>query len=145
MSSDIYKVIFKGSKDFKVKKLTLTFKRIVSDEIIKIPEQFFLDLKNRSDSNNNLTVFQNIKEVSIVGKSLIKGDFKSYYALLFTPKSNKKKEGFLFGNLRKLENILIGIWYFNKQATKTVNQNINEKLQDLSENLSKYSNITLIY
>jgi len=144
MSAIFYKVIFKGTKEDENESHSLTFKSIISDKPINVPSQYFSSLKILSQKHQNVINFQNIGEVIKSGDVAINFNFNYYIVILYTSLSDEKKEGFLIGNVKKLGDILIGIWPFNQQYTQLTSEMILEKLDALisSEN---FKNISVIY
>jgi hypothetical protein len=148
MSAIFYKVIFKGIKGDKNESHSLTFKSIISDKPINIPSQYFSSLKVLSQKHQNVINFQNIREVIKSGEKsgdvAINYNFNYYIVILYTSLSDGKKEGFLIGNVKKLGDVLIGIWPFNQPNTQFTSEMILEKLDVLisSEN---FKNISVIY
>ncbi|MHA1479741.1 MAG: hypothetical protein ACTSPU_16235 [Promethearchaeota archaeon] len=129
MSTIFYKVIFKGIKGDSSESYSLTFKNIVQDKLINISSQFFSSLK---------------REVVKIGDSSTNYDFNYYIVILYTSITDGKKEGFLVGNLKKLGDILIGIWPFNQENTHISSEHILNKL-DLLATSNKFKNICVIY
>ncbi|MBA7499348.1 hypothetical protein ES704_02089 [subsurface metagenome] len=144
MSAIFYNVIFKGTKGDKNESHSLTFKSIISDKPINIPSQYFSSLKILSQKRQNVINFQNIREVIKSGDVAINYNFNYYIVILYTSLLDGKKEGFLIGNVKKLGDILIGIWPFNQPNTQLTSDMILEKLDVLisSEN---FKNISVIY
>jgi len=144
MSTIFYKVIFKGLKGDSSESYSLTFKNIVQDKPINISSQFFSSLKILSQKQANVINFQNIREVVKVGDSDMKYDFNYYIVVLYTSLSDGKKEGFLVGNLKKLGDILIGIWPFNQENAFLSSEHFLEQLNLLTEG-SKFKDISVVY
>ena len=144
MSTIFYKVIFKGIKGDSSESYSLTFKNIVQDKLINISSQFFSSLKRLSQKQTNIINFQNIREVVKIGDSSTNYDFNYYIVILYTSITDGKKEGFLVGNLKKLGDILIGIWPFNQENTPISSEHILNKL-DLLATSNKFNNICVIY
>lgn len=146
MSTIFYKVIFKGIKGDSSESYSLTFKNIVQDKPINISSQFFSTLKMLSQKQTNVINFQNIREVIKIGTSSTNYDFNYYIVILYTNITDGKKEGFLVGNLKKLGDILIGIWPFNQEDTPISSERILKKLNLLtnSNNFKDISVITLV-
>ncbi len=144
MSAIFYKVIFKGIKEDESDSHSLTFKSIISDKPINVPSQYFSSLKILSQKHQNVINFQNIREVIKSGDAAINYNINYYIVILYTSLSDEKKEGFLIGNVKKLGDILIGIWPFNQQYAQLTSEMILEKLDALisSEN---FKNISVIY
>ncbi len=140
----IYKVIFKGSKETEVTELALTFKSGDFDKPIKILADFFLKLKKISETNDNIIDFKNIEEVVEIGQSNSGSSYNYHLVLLFTNKSSQIKEGYLIGNVKKLGDILIGVYPFNKDISALTPELFSEKINRLLTKPREYSNICLI-
>jgi hypothetical protein len=145
MNGSIYKVIFKGDQIKETEFLSLTFKNIISERPIHIPADFFSNLKILSEKNQNITNFQNIEEVLRFGETSANYKFNYYIIVLFTSKRNNKKEGFLIGNVKKLGDILIGIWPFNNESYSFSREIILDKLNELFNQYNNFKSICLIY
>ena len=140
MNKIIYKVVCIGGLKNKDKKMSLTFKKINFDDPLKIPLNFFTDLKKLSESNKNILIFKNIEEVLKLGEKKL-SNIINYYILLFQVKNNK--EGLLIGNTKKEGDIVIGIWPFNKKDEYSKNQ-ILSVFNNLIEKHTEYDEICLI-
>jgi hypothetical protein len=145
MNGSIYKVIFKGGQAEETEFLSLTFKNVITEIPIHIPAQVFSKLKKLSETDNALIPIQNIEEVLRFGEGLPSYKFNYYIVVLITNKQNNKKEGFLIGNVKKLGDILIGIWPFNNEFDSFSPAIILNKLNELIEQPSKFKNICLIF
>jgi hypothetical protein len=143
MSTIFYKVIFKGIKGDSSESYSLTFKNIVQDKPINVSSQFFSSLKTLSQKQASVINFQNIREVVKIGDSSNNYDFNYYIVILYTNITDGKKEGFLVGNLKKLGDILIGVWPFNQENTSISAEHILNKLDSLT-NSNKYKDISVI-
>ncbi|NVM45647.1 MAG: hypothetical protein HWN79_12095 [Candidatus Lokiarchaeota archaeon] len=144
MSTIFYKVIFKGLIGDSSESYSLTFKNIIQEKLIHVPSQFFSSLKLLSQKQTNVINFQNIREVVKIGDSYTNYDFNYYIVVLYTSLSDGKKEGFLVGNLKKLGDILIGIWPFNQEDTSLSSKDFLKQLNLLTEG-SKFKDISVIY
>jgi hypothetical protein len=144
MSTLYYKVIFKGIKGDSPDSYSLTFKNIIKEKPINISSQFFSSLKSLRQKQTNVINFQNIREVVKIGDSNDKYNFNYYIVVLFTNLTDGKKEGFLVGNLKKLGDILIGIWPFNQERDSLSSESILGKLNPLIEG-KKFKDICVIY
>jgi hypothetical protein len=144
MSTIFYKVIFEGIKGESSDSYSLTFKNIIKEKPIHISSQFFTSLKLLSQKRTNVINFQNIREVVKIGSSSSNYDFNYYIVVLFTSLTDGEKEGFLVGNLKKLGDILIGIWPFNKESTTLSSELILDKIKMLTEG-TKFKDIIVIY
>ncbi len=144
MSTIFYKVIFKGIKGDSSESYSLTFKNVIQEKPIHIPSQFFSSLKLLSQKQTSVINFQNIREVVKIGASNANYDFNYYIVVLFTSLTDGEKEGFLVGNLKKLGDILIGIWPFNQESTSISSEPILKKLKLLTED-NKFKDICVIY
>lgn len=142
MSLTVYKVIFKGNNETKEKNLTLTFKSVIYEEPIKIPAKFILGLKKLSEINKNIVFFKNIDEITQFDQEISLISYNYYYILLFQLKN--EKTGFLIGNTKKMGDILIGIWPFNREQTQISTEKIYEKLDNIINKADEYSKICLI-
>lgn len=140
MNVPIYKVIFKGIKEYDEGKLNLIFKGSKSGSKIKIPSHFILELKEISKSNQNVISYQNILEVIKVGKESSLLYYTYYFIILFTTIDGNKK-GFLIGNEKKSGDILIGTWPFNEEFST---EKIPDTISNLVKNFNGYKEICLI-
>ncbi|MFX0057245.1 MAG: hypothetical protein ACFE85_05625 [Candidatus Hodarchaeota archaeon] len=145
MNGSIYKVIFKGDQAEEVEFLSLTFKNVITEKPIHIPTQFFSNLKILSETNQSVINFQNIEEVLSFGETSADYKFNYYIIVLFTNKKDNKKEGFLIGNVKKLGDILIGIWPFNDERHSISPEIILGKFNELVNQPNNFENICLIY
>ena len=144
MSSVNYKVIFNGSKDTENENLTLTFKKIDSSKIIGVSNAIISGLKNLSEKSKDIVVFQNIGEVIELGNVSSRNLYNYFYVLIYTHKSNAKKEGFLIGNLKKKGDVIIGVWPFNKELDDPSPEDFLKAFNNIIKNPHDYSNISLI-
>lgn len=140
----IYKVIFKGSEETEGNELALTFESGDFDKPLKIPTNFFFELKKLSETSNIIIDFKNIEEVIEIGQSNSGSSYNYYLVLLFTNESSQIKEGYLIGNVKKLGNILIGVYPFNKDISDLTPELFSEKITNLITNPHEYSDICLI-
>ncbi len=140
----IYKVIFKGSEETEGNELVLTFKSGDFDKSLKIPTEFFFELKKLSETSDNIIDFKNIEEVIEIGQSNSGSAYNYHLVLLFTNKSSQIKEGYLIGNVKKLGDILIGVFPFNKNISDLTPELFTEKINNLITNHHEYSEICLI-
>ena len=130
MSLTVYKVIFKGNNETKEKNLTLTFKSVI------------YGLKKLSEINKNIVIIKNIDEITQFGKDISLISYNYYFILLFQLKN--KKTGFLIGNTKKMGDILIGIWPFNREQTQISKEKVYETLDTIINKAHEYSKICLI-
>ncbi len=144
MSSNIYKVFFKGIKDSYENKLSLTFKSRKIDKPISLPSNFFIELKKLSEIRENLIIFKNLEEVIEVGNINSIMSYNHFKVILFTSKYNNEKSGFLMGSHNKLGEILIAAYPFNREVDKISIEKFKEKIHDLIKNPNGYINICLI-
>lgn len=142
MDSIIYKVIFKAIEQFENKNLTLSFKDLGAKNPITVPAKFILELKNLSEKKGKVVYFQNIEEVIIVGNVKTSYNFNYYLVLLFI--SNGEKQGYLIGNVKKLGDIIIGVWPFNQQLSKMTPETIHKNYSNIIKNTDSFSKICLI-
>ena len=142
MDSIIYKVIFKAFEQFENKNLTLSFKDLGAKNPITIPAKFILELKNLSEKNDKVVYFQNIEEVIIVGDVKANYSFNYYLVILFISKG--EKQGYLIGNIKKLGDIIIGVWPFNQQLSKMTPETIHKNYNNIIKNTDDFSKICLI-
>lgn len=141
MDKIIYKIVCIGGPKNKEKKMNLTFKRVEFDEPLKIPSNFFADLKKLSDLNQNILIFKNIEEILKLGEKVSLNVINYYNLLLFQLKN--KKEGFLIGNTKSDGDILIGIWPFNKKHESSKDE-IFAIFDDLLNKHTEFDKICLI-
>jgi hypothetical protein len=144
MDSIIYKVIFRAQNELENKNLILSFKNLEFEKPISIPARFILELKKLSEKNQHILNFQNIEEVLIIGNPMIDYAYNYYLVILYTVKSDGNMSGYLIGNVKKLGDIIIGIWPFNTTLKDLTGEIILETYNDIIENPNKYSNICLI-
>jgi hypothetical protein len=142
MSSEIFKVLFKGKKDAIQEKYSLTFKSVKTGETLKIPAQISIELKRISKSTQNVISIQNISEVIKAGKDSSLLFYNYYLIILFTIKDGSKK-GFLIGNEKNQGDVLIGTWPFNEDIDLT-SESVIELLKNLISNPQDYKEICLI-
>ncbi len=142
MDSIIYKVIFKAIEQFENKNLTLSFKDLGAKNPITVPAKFILELKNLSEKKGKVVYFQNIEEVIIVGNDKTRYNFNYYLVILFI--SNGEKQGYLIGNVKKLGDIIIGVWPFNQQLSKMTPETIHKNYSNIIKNTDSFSKICLI-
>jgi hypothetical protein len=144
MDSNIYKIIFKGLQNAESKKLTLSFKDIISDTPLKIPSQFILELKRLSEITQNIIYIQNIEQVLIIGNKKPIYSFNYYFLILYTYKKDGKREGFLVGNVKNWGDIVIGLWPFNERQIQAGSEQILDECHNIINNPQEYQNICLI-
>lgn len=144
MDSFIYKVIFRAHEQFENKNLVLSFKNVDFEKPISIPAKFILDLKKLSEKNQHIINFQNIEEVLIIGNPPVDYIYNYYLVVLYTIKSDGKKTGYLIGNVKKLGDIIIGVWPFNINLKDMMGERILKTYNDILENPNKFSSICLI-
>ncbi len=144
MSSIIYKVIFKGIKEYDYNELTLTFKDIISEKVLNIPPRFFFGLKELSEHHPNIMFFKNIEDVKKLGNGGPLFKYKDYMVILYKLKSDRKREGFLIGNEKKSGYYLIGIWPFNRKIDENSPKNFLDSLLSLIKKPDDYENTYLI-
>ncbi len=142
MDSIIYKVIFKAIEQIENTNLSLSFKDLNLKNPLTIPAKLILELKNLSIQNDKVISFQNIEEVIVVGNVETKFSYNYYLVILFT--SNGEKQGHLIGNVKKLGDVLIGVWPFNQQLSNMTPEIIHEKYTNIIKNPEKFSKICLI-
>jgi len=140
----IYRVIFKGSEETEGNELALTFKSGDFDKPINLPTEFFFKLRKLSETHSSIIDFKNIEEVVEIGQVNSGSSYNYYLVILFTNKSSQIKEGYLIGNLKKLGDILIGVYPFNKNITDLTPELFSEKIDNLLTKPHEYSNICLI-
>ncbi|MFW9987478.1 MAG: hypothetical protein ACFFC3_02375 [Candidatus Odinarchaeota archaeon] len=144
MNLIIYKVIFKAQEQFENKNLTLSFKNLNFNNPLSISELSLLELKNLNEKNQQTIKFQNIEEVLIIGKPTVDYIFNYYFVLLFSTESDKRKMGYLIGNVKNLGDIIIGIWPFNINNNEITEEKILITYNDIIKNPENYSVICLI-
>ncbi|NVM38097.1 MAG: hypothetical protein HWN81_21065 [Candidatus Lokiarchaeota archaeon] len=144
MDSIIFKVIFRAQEQFENKNLTLSFKHLAVENPLSIRAKSILELKKLSETNQHIINFQNIEEVLIIGNPEDDIKYNYYLVILFSLKADGKKTGYLIGNIKKLGNVIIGVWPFNIQFKDKTGKKILETYNDIIENPLNYSNICLI-
>ena len=80
----------------------------------------------------------------IIGNPKVDYIYNYYLVLLFSTKLDEKKTGYLIGNIKKLGDIIIGVWPFNTQINDITGQKILETYNDIIKNPGNYSSICLI-
>jgi hypothetical protein len=140
----IYKVIFRAHERLENENLTLSFKNLDAEKPISVPTNFISELKNLSEQNQHIINFQNIEEVLIIGTPLVDYSYNYYLVVLLTAKSNREKIGYLIGNVKKLGDIIIGIWPFNTPIKDITGEKILKTYHEIIENPNNYSSICLI-
>jgi len=144
MDSIIFKVIFRAQEQFENKNLTLSFKHLAFENPLSIPVTSILELKKLSETNQHIITFQNIEEVLIIGNPIDDYLYNYYLVILFSLKTDGKKTGFLIGNIKKLGDLIIGVWPFNTQIKNTSGEIILDTYNDIIKSPHNYSNICLI-
>lgn len=144
MDSIIFKVIFRAQAQFENKNLTLSFKHLAFENPLSIRAKSIIELKKLSETNQHIINFQNIEEVLIIGNPVDDLIYNYYLVILFSLKKDEKKTGYLIGNIKKLGDVIIGVWPFNSQLKDTTGKKILEIYNDIIENPHNYSNICLI-
>lgn len=140
-----YKVIFKGAQEQDGEKISLTFKALEFENPLNIPSHLILEMKRASDRSDHILSFQNIQEVIKAGTKGSKGwSYNYYFVILYTDKSTQEKNAFFIGNVKRLGDILIGIWPFNKSTEKITSEQLLETLNNLIKNPHNYRDICLI-
>ena len=144
MDSFIYKVIFRAQEQLENKNLTLSFKNLNFEKPLSISELSLLELKKLNETNQDIINFQNIEEVLIIGNPTVDYNYNYYLVLLFSTKLDEKKKGYLIGNIKKLGDIIIGVWPFNTENNEITGQKILETYNDIIKNPKNYNSICLI-
>ncbi len=144
MNSIIFKVIFRAQEQFENKNLTLSFKNLNFKNPLSISANSISKLKELNETNQHLIKFQNIEEVLIIGNPIVDYTFNYYLVILFSRKGDGEKKGYLIGNIKKLGDIIIGVWPFNTQIDDITEQKILETYNNIIENPHNYVNICLI-
>ncbi len=140
----IFKVIFSAFEQLENKNLSLSFKNLIFKEPIIIPTNFLLEFKKLNETNKDLIYFQNIEEVIKIGNPKTDYSYSNYLVILYTLKSSGEKKGHLIGNVKKLGDIIIGVWPFNKQLVNMSEENIIDIYNDIIKNTQKYTKICVI-
>ncbi|MFW9950157.1 MAG: hypothetical protein ACFFKA_08535 [Candidatus Thorarchaeota archaeon] len=143
MNPIFYKVIFKPLKEYEDNAFSLTFRNVNEQNPIIIPSYYIITLKELSKENKNIINFQNIQEVIKIGENGFNYNFNYYIVLLFTYTENNKKQGFLMGNVKKLGDLLIGVWPFNLEQISYNSDLIIEILNSLI-NKNEFDKICII-
>jgi hypothetical protein len=147
MNSVIFKVVLKGngnSEESSNKLLTLTFKNVLDKDIIRVPSHYISSLKSMSENRSNIISFQNLEEVITIGDFSKEYSLNYFIVVLFVLKTEEKKKGFLIANIKKIGDVLIGIWPFNEDIKDLDEDKIDEKFKDFIKNHDKYSSILII-
>ncbi|MBY8981704.1 MAG: hypothetical protein KGD57_02035 [Candidatus Lokiarchaeota archaeon] len=136
----VYKVIFKGSNKIEKEKLSLTFKELSSDSIIKLPADYLNKLKKIN--NQKIIHFQNIDAVLRFGIDSSLPNYTFYHVILFSFK--ERKQGILVGNLKKEGDVLIGIWPFRPDLNQESEKDLINTYEDLVNNPKIFQEICII-
>jgi hypothetical protein len=142
----IFKVVLKGNEqeeNSSTDSITLTFKSILTSNIIRIPSHYISTLKSMSEEDKNIVNFQNIEEVIIIGDRSKDFSINYYLVLLFSIESNKRN-GYLIANIKKVGDALVGIWPFNEETENLNEDYVNQKFNDFINNRKKYKNLVII-
>lgn len=147
MNSVIFKVVLKGNEQedsVAAESITLTFKSVISPNFIKIPVNFISSLKTMNKNNKNIVNFQNIEEVITIGDISKEIIINYYLVILFSSKSKNERNGLLIANIKKVGDVLIGIWPFNEDTEFLNEDYMNQIFNDLTNNKENYKNIVII-
>ena len=147
MSEVIFKVILKGNnldENLQYTTTNLSFKNILNDNLIKIPSHYLSSIKTLSEKYDNIISFQNLEEVITIGDFPKDYTINYHIVILYTMKSEEKKRGFLIANIKKIGDVLIGIWPFNEDVNAINEENIHETLNDFIKNCDQYKNLVII-
>ncbi|MBY9007570.1 MAG: hypothetical protein KGD63_12520 [Candidatus Lokiarchaeota archaeon] len=136
----VYKVIFKGSNKIEKEKLSLTFKEVDLDSILRISEEYINKLKKIRDKE--IINFQNIETVIRFGPNGSPSNYNYYNVILFS--YNENRQGMLIGNLKNKGDVLIGIWPFDKELNKEALEYLNQIFNDLIITPNKFQEICII-
>jgi hypothetical protein len=102
-----------------------------------------------SENFDNIINFQNLEEVITIGELKREYSINYYIVILFSMKSEQKRNGFLIANIKKIGDVLIGIWPF-KEEIDHINEDhidedyINKKFNDFINNHGDYKNLVII-
>jgi hypothetical protein len=147
MSQVIFKVILRGNEldeSLQHDSMTLSFKNILNDNIIKIPSHYLSSIKAMSEKFDHIINFQNLEEVITIGDFSMEYTINYYIVILYSMKSEEKKKGYLIANIKKIGEVLIGIWPFTEEIATINEENIREKFNDFIKNYDKYRNLVII-
>ncbi len=147
MNLVIFKVLLKGTEQDENKSVdskTLSFRSILTEDIIKIPSHYISSLKSMSENFENIITFQNLEEVIIIGELSREYSINYYIVILFSMKSEQKRNGFLIANIKKIGDALIGIWPFTEEIDNLDEDYINNKFNDFINNHDDYKNLVII-
>jgi len=147
MNSVVFKVVLKGNQqeeNLSSESFTLTFKSMISSNIIKISSHYISRLKSMSEDNQKIVNFQNIEEVLTIGDLSKDYNINYYLVILFSMVSESKRNGFLIANIKKVGDVLVGIWPFNEEIEKINEDYVNQIFNDLINNREKFTNLVII-
>lgn len=147
MNSVIFKILLKGTRQDENESIdskTLSFKSILTEDIIKIPSHYISTLKSMSENFDNIISFQNLEEVITIGELSREYSINYYLVILFSMKSEQKRRGFLIANIKKIGDALIGIWPFSEKTERFDEESINKKFNDFITNHDDYKNLVII-
>lgn len=147
MNSVIFKVLLKGTEQDETKSvdsMSLSFKSVLTEDIVKIPSHYISSLKSMSENFDNIINFQNLEEVITIGELTREYSINYYIVILYSMKSEQKRTGFLIANIKKIGDVLIGIWPFTEQIDYIDEDYINKKFNDFINNHGDYKNVVII-
>ncbi|MFW9820566.1 MAG: hypothetical protein ACFFE5_13230 [Candidatus Thorarchaeota archaeon] len=143
MNPVIYKVIFRALEQVESRNVTLSFKNLEFSNPIALPNKF-REFRDTRENINQIMNFQNIEEVLIIGNPSVEYSYNYYRVILCTFKADGEKKGFLIGNVKKLGDIIIGVWPFNMSLNNLKREKVLNSFNEIIENPDKFSNICLI-
>ncbi len=147
MSEIVFKVILRGNErdeSYQYGSMILSFKNILNDNLIKIPSHYLSSIKTMSEKFDHIISFQNLEEVITIGDFSKEYTINYYIVILYSMKSEEKKKGYLIANIKKIGDVLIGIWPFTEEIGTINQENIHEKFNDFIKNNEKYRNLVII-
>ena len=133
MSAVFFKVIFKGNESeeyFHSDLMTLSFKNLLDSTMIKIPSHYLSSLKTLTEKCENIISIQNLEEVIIIADFSEKLTINYYVAALFLMENKEEKKAFLIANIKKIGDVLVGIWPFFENIDYINEDSINKKFRD---------------
>lgn len=143
MSSIIYKVLFKKKEKNEDLSIDLRFKKISSEDQIKVPGKKIFNLRELTEIHTDFVYIQNIKSILNLKNGTQLKTYKQYLIILMQVKEGDMK-GFLLAGNKDGIFIVIGIWPFNIGRNDVSNMNYYNEINNILKKPHLYSKLCLI-